>query len=384
LSWPIYGFTAVRCSAGPWGVVVSPEVLFSVEGGRVVPVALREVDGFPAVSPAVREFAVYTGLRVEGGVVRAVRWPSADAAPVGSLALFSYAVESGGRVLHRYRKWLVIVDGVERTIVLRDRRGGLDVRVRAVNLLPLPDIDVGMVPEIISGIAGRGLKPSESDPVLALYAYWVVLRVHERPFAVAEPGEVEGLTAVKRYSERGLVKLYFLGMRLPSPYLVQEYESEGYVEKRIWGDKVRRELKRRLEAIRRACYDKISRVFAAVEEYGVWIAVTDKAVREAERISRWVISRLSRLPLKEVKDVDLSRYTVKAIPVYLEPEHAREILELAERHLSADVEELRRRIEEAEKEREEEKAWKLKNKLIQKLKLLEEVKAILRWIIAES
>jgi uncharacterized protein YdcH (DUF465 family) len=75
---------------------------------------------------------------------------------------------------------------------------------------------------------------------------------------------------------------------------------------------------------------------------------------------------------------------VKAIPVYLEPEHAREILELAERRLSADVEVLRRRIEEAEKEREEEKAWKLKNSLRQKLKLLEEVKAILRWIIAES
>jgi uncharacterized protein YdcH (DUF465 family) len=365
-------------------VVVLPEVLFSVEGGRVVPIALREVDGFPAVSPAVREFAVYTGLRVEGGVVRAVRWPSVDAAPVGSLAFFSYTVGSGGRVLHRYRRWFVVVDGVERTVVLRDRRGAVDIRVRAVNLLPLPDIDVGMVPEIISGIAGRGLKPSESDPVLALYAYWVVLGVHERPFAVAEPGEVERLTAVKRYSERGFVKLYFLGMRLPSPYLVQEYESEGYVEKRIWGDEVRRELRRRLEAIRRACYDRISRIFVAVEELGVWIAVTDEAVREAQRISRWVISRLSRLPLKEVKDVDLSRYTVKAIPVYLEPEHAREILELAERHLSADVEELGRRIEEAEKEREEEKAWKLKNSLRQKLKLLEEVKAILRWIIAES
>jgi hypothetical protein len=365
-------------------VVVSPEILFSVEGGRVVPVALLEVDGFPAVSPAVREFAVYTGLRVEGGVVRAVRWPSVDAAPVGSLALFSYVVESGDRVLHRYRRWFVVVDGVERIVVLRDRRGAVDVRVRAVNLLPLPDIDVSMVPEIISRIAGRGLKPSESDPVLALYAYWVVLGVHERPFAVAEPGESGGLTAVKRYSEGGLVKLYFLGMRLPSPYLVQEYESEGYVEKRIWGDEVRRELKRRLEAIRRACYDKINRVFAAVEEYGVWIAVTDKAVREAERISRWVISRLSRLPLKEVKDVDLSRYSVKAIPVYLESEHAREILELAERHLSADVEVLRRRIEEAEREREEEKAWRLKNNLRWKLKLLEEVRAILRWIIAES
>ncbi len=365
------------------GGVALSEVLFSVEGGRVVPVALREVDGFPAVSPAVREFAVYTGLRVEGGVVRAVRWPSVDAAPVGSLALFSYTVESGGRVLHRYRRWFVVVDGVERVVVLRDRRSAVDVRVRVVNLLPLADIDVSMVPEIIFRIAGRGLKLSESDPVLALYAYWVVWGVHERPFAVAELGEVERLTAVKRYGERGLVKLYFLGMRLPSPYLVQKYESEGYVEKRIWSDRVRRELKRRLEAIRRACYDKISRVFAAVEEYGVWIAVTDAAVREAERISRWVISRLSRLPLKEVKDVDLSRYTVKAIPVYLEPEHAREILELAERHLSADVEVLRR-IEEAEKEREEEKAWKLKNNLRQKLKLLEEVKAMLKWIIAEG
>jgi hypothetical protein len=364
-------------------VVGLAEVLFSVEGNRVVSIALLEVDGFPAVGSAVREFTVYAGLRVKDGVVRAVRWPSVDVVPVGSLALFSYTIESGGRVLHHYRRWFVVVDGVERTIVLRDRRGVVDVRVRAVNLLPLPDIDVSLVPEISSRIAGRGLKPSESDPVLALYAYWIVWGVHERPFMVAELGEVAGFTAVKHYSEGGLVKLYFLGMRLPSPYLVQEYESEGYVERRIWSSEVRRELKRRLEAIRRACYDRISRVFAAVEEYGVWIAVTDEAVREAERISSWVRSRLSRLPLKEVKDVDLSRYSVKAIPVYLEPEHAREILELAERHLSADVEVLRRRIEEAEKEQEE-KAWKLKNKLIQKLKLLEEVKAMLKWIIEES
>ncbi len=161
------------------GVVGLPEVLFSVEGGRVVPIALLEVDGFTAVSPAVREFTVYTGLRVEGGVVRAVRWPSVDAAPVGPLALFSYVVESGGRVLHRYRRWFVVVDGVERTIVLRDRRGVIDVRVRAVNMLPLADIDVSMVPEIISRIAGRSLKPSESDPVLALYACWVVLAVNQ-------------------------------------------------------------------------------------------------------------------------------------------------------------------------------------------------------------
>jgi hypothetical protein len=57
--------------------------------------------------------------------------------------------------------------------------------------------------------------------------------------------------------------------------------------------------------------------------------------------------------LTELKKLGIdgtARYAVKAIPVYLAPEDARELLASAIRHLSQDIEALKEKIAEAEKE----------------------------------
>ena len=148
-----------------------------------------------------------------------------------------------------------------------------------------------------------------------------------------------------------LVKIYLLAMKLPSKYLVQRVKVEENREIRAWeGAAV--EVASRLEGIRRSAYERVQRAFAHVEDYGVWVAVSEEAVEEAKKVSEYVKKELSSLPqLKQVKDVEVEKlYSVKAIPVYLEPEDAKELLDAAVRHLSADVEELQTKIKKAEEE----------------------------------
>jgi len=157
-------------------------------------------------------------------------------------------------------------------------------------------------------------------------------------------------TAVETVQKPELVKVYLLSMRLPSKYLVQKVEVKEGEEVRKW-EGVAKEVASRLEGIRREAYDKISRVFAHVEDFGTWVAVTDEAVKEAQKLSEWIREELSKLPISQIKNISIERmYSVKAIPIYLEPESAKELLESAIRHLSADVEELENRIKEAEEQ----------------------------------
>jgi hypothetical protein len=176
-----------------------------------------------------------------------------------------------------------------------------------------------------------------------------------------------------------LVKVYLLSMRLPSKYLVQEIEIDKNVETRKWEGK-RAEIASRLETIRRTCYTKAEHVFAHVEEYGTWIAVTDEAVEEAKKISEYIKSELSKLQIDQVKKVDLNAYSVKAIPVYLEPEDAKEILNAAIAHLSADVDELESKIAEAEKEQKKEALKRLESNLKYKQELLNAFKRFLQTL----
>jgi len=181
-----------------------------------------------------------------------------------------------------------------------------------------------------------------------------------------------------------LVKVYLLSMRLPSKYLVQKVEvekvSESFLrEVRKW-EGVTAEIASRLETIRRNCYTKASRVFAYVEDFGTWIAVTDEAVDEARKISEYVKAELSSLRLDQVKNVSLSAYAVEAIPVYLEPEDAKKLLSAAIQHLSADVEELEVKIAEAEKEQKKEALKRLENNLKYKQELLNAFKRFLQTL----
>jgi len=187
------------------------------------------------------------------------------------------------------------------------------------------------------------------------------------PTAVgAEEEEEEERAAAKEE----LVKVYLLSMRLPSKYLVQRVENERE------GDAIVREVRRwegeaaklatQLQTLRWNAYSAMTRVFCYVEEYGVWVAVTEEAVKETERVSEYVRKKLAELGLAPLAD----RYVVKAVPVYLEPEDAKDLLAAAVARLSADARELRERIEEAEAEKKEKEVKKLKRKLAQVEQLL--------------
>jgi hypothetical protein len=177
-----------------------------------------------------------------------------------------------------------------------------------------------------------------------------------------------------------LVKIYLLSMHLPSEYLIQELEREEGIERRKWpGEKW--ELAKNIRNIRARAYERVERVFSYVEELGVWIAVTDEAVVEARRVMRMVREELSQLRLEEYKkNFDIDKYIVRVVPVYMEPEDAKRVLEAAIRKLSADAEELVRKIEEAEKAGSD-KARDLKKDYSRILRKLEEIKSYLKRVI---
>jgi hypothetical protein len=180
-----------------------------------------------------------------------------------------------------------------------------------------------------------------------------------------------------------LVKIYLLSMHLPSEYLIQELEREKGVERRRWpGEKW--EIAKEISRIRAKAYERIQRIFSYVEDLGVWIAVTDEAVTEARRVMREVRLGLSELHLEEFKpDFDVDRYIVRAVPVYMEPEDAKRVLEAAIRKLSADAEELARRVEEAERAKDKRRVKDLRRDYSRIMRKLEEIKSYLKRI-AES
>jgi len=182
-----------------------------------------------------------------------------------------------------------------------------------------------------------------------------------------------------------LVKIYLLAMRLPSKYLVQQVKIEpnerGYIEKRAFED-IRAEVASRLEGIRRSAQKMIERIFCYVEEFGVWIAVSDAAVEEARKVSEYVVKELNAIEaLKQIKNnIEINSYMVKAIPVYLEPEHAKELLQAAIEKMSADVAELETKIKEAEQERKMQAMARLQKEYEYKFRLLEAFKQYLAQI----
>jgi len=195
------------------------------------------------------------------------------------------------------------------------------------------------VPEEVARKVEEALKPSELEvefeqPPAAAPATTAVV---SQPQPAAAPSKSE------------LVKVYLLSMHLPSKYLVQSVEynasKTSVQEVRKWEGEATK-LASRIETVRREAYTKISRIFAYTEEFGVWVAVSDAALEEAKNVSGFVVSELQKLGIN-----DTSRYVVKAVPVYLTPEDARELLGAAVRSLSADVEALSEKIKEAEKEK---------------------------------
>jgi hypothetical protein len=149
---------------------------------------------------------------------------------------------------------------------------------------------------------------------------------------------------------RELVPVYLLAMHLPTADLVADdkFESDESGARRIkeWsGERAR--IARELENHRRQAYRRIERLWCMVREYGVWVTVTEDGVREAGELAREVQERLRKLGLPG--DV-VQRYYVRAIRAYFEPQDAKVLLDAAVAQLRGEIEELGRRIKEAESE----------------------------------
>lgn len=364
--------------------------IVDVTTNKVVPIGIEFIDKLPVKNPkvTVEELVIYSGLgeytspKSGRKYLVARKWNKSNVAPVGVLVRYKYSTGSHGRTYNAYYQWFVVTEG-EHDYVLKDTVGlqeKVDVRVKLKNLKPLELPPQNVRDEVEAEILNKGWKLSEYDPVDILYYFWVRQRVHEPekveeevvPEAVEEVKpvpqvevklpeikpkelEVELVTTPPKpttveVKKPELVKVYLLSMRLPSKYLVQKVEVKEGEEVRRW-EGIAKEVASRLEGIRREAYDKISRVFAHVEDFGTWIAVTDEAVKEVQKLSEWIREELSKLPISQIKNISIEKlYSVKAIPIYLEPESAKELLASAIRHLSADVEELENRIKEAEEQ----------------------------------
>jgi hypothetical protein len=190
--------------------------------------------------------------------------------------------------------------------------------------------------------------------------------------------------AIEKPEKAELVKVYLLSMRLPSRYLIQDVKVETSEkanvtrELRTW-EGLKNDLAGKLERIRTDAEKMARRIFCHVEEYGVWIAVTDEAVEEAKKISAFVTQKLQELmpQLSQFKNVDVSRYFVKAVPVYLEPEDSKELLNAAVRKLSDDVGELAEKIKRAEDEKNKKALSRLQQDYNYRRNLLEAFKKFL-------
>jgi len=189
--------------------------------------------------------------------------------------------------------------------------------------------------------------------------------------STAEAKPPESTAVIPQPQREELVKIYLLDMRLPSKYLVQEIEVRDGEEIRKWNG-ASREVASRLETIRREAYEKISRIFTMAGSSGMWIAVSDEAVREAYEISRWVRKKLKESGIEKIKNIDVDKtYGIDVIEIYMKPDDAKKILERAIETLSQDIEELNKRIAEAEKTNNRNALRRLQNSLEFKKALVE-------------
>jgi hypothetical protein len=389
---------------------------------------------------------VYTGLQVTSWkdkyYLNDRRWKGdRHVVPEGSIVVFGASAGSYKHTYHSYAAVFMVKEGARAEITLEDRvgRDGKEsIKLVVENLEPLPMPSASDLRSAEAEILNRGLEISRfvdsKDVLLALYHYYVKQKLYATPAATttavaqaptvagAEAGQkevsVEELEKMLQELEKGketipvvpttatavpsvqapppppppsraeLVKIYELIMRLPSKYLVQQSkyvktEAGGVAEQRVW-EGLAQQVASRLEGIRRVAYDKIKQLssFAHVEEFERWIAVTDKAVKDAEELSKWVREELSKLPIKQLRpDVDIDNlYAVKAIEVYLKPEDAKLLLDTAIAELEEAKQELEKRIQQAEQEKKRSVIKKLEQELESTKQVLEQFKKFLQQL----
>jgi hypothetical protein len=173
-------------------------------------------------------------------------------------------------------------------------------------------------------------------------------RYHAKEVSDEKPAQVTAATPAALPRQK-LVPVYMLAMHLPTEDVVAVHrtESDESSTRRVkeWsGDRAR--ITREIESLRRQAYRRIKRLWCMVREFSIWVAVTEDGIREAERLSAEVRQKLAELGLKDVAD----RYHVRALRVYMEPRDARTLMDAAIRQLRGEIEELERRIKDAEAE----------------------------------
>jgi hypothetical protein len=146
-----------------------------------------------------------------------------------------------------------------------------------------------------------------------------------------------------------LVPVYMLAMHLPTEDVVASHytESDASGARRVkeWsGDRAR--VARAIENLRRNAYRRIERLWCMIKDFGVWITVSEEGIKEAERLNAEVREALQKLGLGELA----RRYYVRAVRVYLEPHDAKMLLDAAVAQMRGEIEELEKRIKEAESE----------------------------------
>jgi hypothetical protein len=195
---------------------------------------------------------------------------------------------------------------------------------------PPPEINVPKIVEVPS----QELEVEFAEPAA------LEVELEEAPAAAAVS------TTTPRREE--LVPVYLLAMHLPSADLIAEdytvSNSGSVMRVKEWKGEAAKRVAREIENMRRWTYRKIERLWCMVREFGVWITVTTSGVAEAERISKEIRERLRQLGLGDLAH----RYYVRAIKVYLEPSDAKMLLDAAVSQLTSEVQELERRIKDAE------------------------------------
>jgi hypothetical protein len=305
--------------------------------------------GVEPPEPAVKALRLYFRPALLIPIKRAERYAVYSAEPrpedvvaTAALLYYDYWYSRRGRCINGTHN----ICGKERRLetMLRSRGLGMAVRV---------PVDSQLEQYLARALQpGIEIEPEETEAGEEAGAPHVEI-------AVAEPRppelEVELEEAPAHHSppqaaapqRQELVPVYLLAMHLPTEDVVAVHRTESGVDgaKRIkeWSGE-RAKLAREIESLRRQAYRKIERSWCMVREFGVWVTVSESGVREAEELGREVRERMQKLGLGDIAQ----RYYVRAIRAYFEPGDARTLLDAAVAQLRGEIEELERKIKDAE------------------------------------
>ncbi|RLF08410.1 MAG: hypothetical protein DRJ60_00325 [Thermoprotei archaeon] len=372
---------------------------FEVQG-EYLPIRLS--GNFPVVNrkATFSSLQIYVGLKEKEfrgkKYLVAKKASEKDVAPEGAVVHFVYRTGSHSNVYHSYVFFGVVAKTGMQRLTLKDNVGEKDVEIEIENILPIPCIDENEKKALKAEIMNKGLLPSHYEPVELLYKLWMkekaiptqqeatnieeevitpekVEKAFSQGSEELELEEVQIPQAQPEAKKQELVPLYLLAFEMPSAYLaVHSYTANAEVEER----KFEVEVRSVLEGFRNRFYREISKIFH--NTYYGWIAVTEKAIEEAERwngeaieVIKTALRNAKTLAVENRLKLALQRRFVKAVKIYMDVNDAKELLEEAIKKMSEEIEELQARINNAEKASMKKKIQKMLEDLIAKKAMFE-------------